>query len=66
MGTGTFSGNQGLKNGMWYVLVYEWMVLNESALTAPSKAKMPLDSCVQTTRVWKKKCPFYCSYYIRD
>lgn len=29
---------------MWYVLVYEWMVLNESALTAPTSAKMPRDS----------------------
>ena len=34
----TFSGNQGLKKGMWNVLVYEWMVRNESALTAPTRA----------------------------
>lgn len=50
----TFSGNQGVTNGIWNVLLYECRVSNESGETAPIIAKTPRENWLQTERELKK------------
>lgn len=44
----TFSGNHGVTNGIWNVLLYEWSVSNDSGDTAPSMEKTPRENWLQT------------------
>lgn len=46
----TFSGNQGVTNGIWNVLLYECSVSNESGLTAPNIENTPLLNWLQTVK----------------
>lgn len=44
----TFSGNHGVTNGIWNVLLYECNVSNDSGETAPSIEKTPRENWLQT------------------
>lgn len=44
----TFSGNHGVTNGIWNVLLYECKVSKESGDTAPSIEKTPRENWLQT------------------
>lgn len=50
----TFSGNQGLINGIWNVLEYEWKVSNDSGLTAPTIVTTPRAKWLQTENVIRR------------
>lgn len=49
----TFSGNHGVTNGIWNVLLYEWSVSNESGETAPIIPKTPRENWLQTACVMR-------------
>jgi hypothetical protein len=54
----TFSGNQGVTNGIWNVLLYECNVSNESGETAPIMANTPRENWLQTNRTYEKKIKY--------
>lgn len=47
----TFSGNHGVTNGIWNVLLYEWSVSKESGETAPIIPNTPRENWLHTIRV---------------
>lgn len=55
----TFSGNQGVMNGIWNVLQYECRVSKESGDTAPSIEKTPLENWLQTENRKRRKVHLY-------
>lgn len=51
----TFSGNHGVTNGIWNVLLYEWSVSNESGETAPIIPNTPRENWLHTGRRVNRK-----------
>lgn len=51
----TFSGKNGVTNGIWNVLLYECNVSNDSGETAPSIENTPRENWLQTVREKEEK-----------
>lgn len=51
----TFSGNQGVTNGIWNVLLYECNVSNDSGETAPSIENTPRENWLHTEMKEREK-----------